>query len=154
MDLKILTLLLLLIISNRLYSQPAVQDIHLTKYYKNASVVFTERHESQFPDLNARKKFTPSNDEIIMFEDSIWSQRKLYSLNSKTLKNSRRQYYGEIADGRKFLIVTLLLMGSKKMERTHFDGWKKDHFFGVGSFYGKRIRVFRFNVDNKKLSRY
>jgi hypothetical protein len=154
MDLKMLTLVALLIINCGLFAQPAVQDIHLTKYYKNASVLFTERHESQFPDLNSRKRFTPSIDEIILFEDSIWSQHKLYSLNRSTLKNCRRQYYGEIDDSKKYLIVTLLLIRSKKMERTHFDGWKRDHFLGVGSFYNKRIRVFRFNVDNFQLSRF
>ena len=130
-------------------------------FYKGYGVVFSDSVKIPFKldSISSQASLTMQeveeaesilNDQYNGFLDKLGVEQKY----TKKLKFFYRQYFSFInLKGEKKVIVSLLYFKNKRRARRNFTGWDKEIFFGFGEFYEKNMRIYKVNLQKKKLEK-
>ena len=143
--------------------------IELKEYYNGQGVIFDSSFKYPFVELNYKKAYTPTLEEIKRAEKILSEKYYEYETNildsfnldksiiKKRLKKSKnvvrkfykynRQYISYI-DQKEDTIISLGLLNfsNKKKANEYFPNWKNEFLVGFGKYYQKNQKLYSINI--------
>lgn len=174
---KSFIVVLVILSINVSFAQVKTKSIKLPEFYRGIGIIFYEFEDYPFNELNYKKSYTPTTQDIIKAERFLHQNyydylTKLYLqlnynknlinklVNEKYMKSNKvkkkfckfnRQYAGYINTSRDTIIYLGLLNFSKrKKAEKMFEGWKSQIVIGFGDFYYDNQKMFRINISKNE----
>tara|TARA_R110002049_G_scaffold225046_1_gene396891 strand:+ start:1003 stop:1533 length:531 start_codon:yes stop_codon:yes gene_type:complete len=157
-----------------IFSFQSSRIIELKDFYSGKGVIFDESEPYPFKDLDYKKPYTPTIEDIKKAENFLFDNYYQYkvkvfrhfnydeNLINKLLKPKykkaqkvkkkfckyNRQYAGYINSSNDTIIyIGLLNFSNKKKAEQQFNGWQEKILIGFGDFYEKNQDFYNINIS-------